>query len=276
LAKAGHRVVTALNGRSSQSRKLAQDAGLEDLRFLTRVIEHCDVFLSILPPAVAFEFARDAAAIIASSRRALCYVDCNAVAPATVRRIASLFDDGPARFVDVGIVGPAPTLGCARPPRFYVSGIERTRVFELQAPEIAHIDMGASIGRASALKMCYAGLNKGVDALFTNILLASRRLDVAPELLQELEASQRESARRIAKRVPFLAATAERYTGEMLEIAAAFDAAGVSGDFHRGAAWLYEVLSRSNLALETRASLPDERSLEQALSAFAAVLDRKA
>lgn len=73
--------------------------------------------------------------------------------------------------------------------------------------------------------------------------------------------------------IPYLAATAERYTAEMKEIAATFDAAGVSGEFYRGAEWLYGVLARSALAAETRATLPDQRSLADALDAFAAVLD---
>jgi hypothetical protein len=132
--------------------------------------------------------------------------------------------------------------------------------------------MGATIGRASAIKMCYAGLNKGVDALYTTILLAAERLGVRRELMQEFDLSQAEAAGRMARRVPFLAAAADRFTGEMAEIAATFDSAGVSGDFHRGAEWLYARLAESTLAVETRATLPTERSLDDALTAFAAVL----
>lgn len=273
LRAAGYRVLTALDGRSGASCQLAARAGLEDCGTLSRLLEASDVFLAILPPAQASGLAREAAGIIAASGRKLVYADCNAVSPATVGAIAALFAGGPARFVDVGIVGPAPRPATPGPTRFYVSGAERGAIKALQAPEIAVVDLGDEIGRASAMKMCYAALNKGVDALYADILLAALRLGVESELRQELDASQPEAARRIARRLPFLAATAERYTGEMVEIAATFDAAGVSGDFHRGAAWLYGLLARSGLAHETRATLPEQRSLDEALAAFMAVLE---
>jgi 3-hydroxyisobutyrate dehydrogenase-like beta-hydroxyacid dehydrogenase len=273
LRSAGFRVVTSLEGRSGHSRALANGAGLEDLGSLQSVFDLCDLFLSILPPAEAFSFAGRAAAMIRDRGKALVYADCNAVAPATVVAIEALFAEGPARFIDVGIVGPAPASNTSSPTRFYVAGPARQSFLDIEVPEIALIDMGSAVGRASAIKMCYAAMNKGTNALYTNLLLAARRLGVEQELMRELERSQPDAARRIARRIPFLAATAARFTGEMAQIAATFDEAGVSGDFYRGAEWLYGILARSALASETRATQPDERSLDEALSAFAAVLD---
>jgi 3-hydroxyisobutyrate dehydrogenase-like beta-hydroxyacid dehydrogenase len=272
LRQAGYRVVTALDGRSTASRNLAEQAGLEDLGSLEQLFAQCSLFLSILPPAVAFDFAQSAARVIGRLERQVLYVDCNAVSPATVDAISALFSRGAVRFVDVGIVGPAPKSGTRSPTRFYVAGPDRATLLDIEVPELAVIDMGATIGRASAIKMCYAGLNKGVDALYTTILLAAERLGVRRELMQEFDLSQAEAAGRMARRVPFLAAAADRFTGEMAEIAATFDSAGVSGDFHRGAEWLYARLAESTLAVETRATLPTERSLDDALTAFAAVL----
>ncbi len=272
LRLAGHRVVTSLEGRTAASRELASRANLEDLGSLEAVLGEAAIFLSILPPAAADAFAAKAAAIIREGGLDTVFADCNAVAPATVTGIAGRFAGTRARFVDVGIVGPPPGREGALPTRFYVSGADRAPLLALAAPGIAAIDMGEAIGRASAIKMCYAAMNKGVDALYATILLAARRLGVEAELEREFQASQPEAARRMANRIPYLAATAARYTGEMAEIAASFDAAGVSGDFHRGAGWLYDTLAQSSLAAETRATLPDDRSLAEALSAFAAVL----
>jgi 3-hydroxyisobutyrate dehydrogenase-like beta-hydroxyacid dehydrogenase len=277
LRRAGYRVLTALDERSAASRELAKRAGMEDLVTLERLIGECDVLLSILPPAAAYDFARTAASIISAGKgRELVFAECNAVAPATLKQIERLFADTPARFVDVGIVGPPPRSTGSSPTRFYVAGIHREQILAIRSPAIRMIDMGTETGRASAIKMCYAALNKGVDALYTNILLGARQLGVEQELMDELEGSQAEAASRVRRRIPFLAATAARYTGEMHEIAATFDAAGVSGDFHRGAAWLYGVLAKSSLAAETRATLPQERSLEEAITAFAAALDATA
>lgn len=273
LAAAGHRVVTALDGRSAASRRLAEAAGLEDLGTLEHVLGECALFLSILPPARAAELAEQAAAIVRRRALTVLYADCNAVAPATLAAIARHFEGTGGGFVDVGIVGPAPRTGSSSPTRFYVAGPGRDPLLALRVPELAMIDMGPAAGRASAIKMCYAALNKGVDALYTSILLAARRLDVEAELLREFETSQAEAAARMARRVPFLAAAAERYVGEMAEIAATFEAAGVTGEFHRGAGWLYTLLARSALGSETRATVPEERALAEAIDAFAAALD---
>src|SRR4030095_12813474 len=116
--------------------------------------------------------------------------------------------------------------------------------------EIELVDMGEEIGAASALKMTYAALNKGTDALHTAVLLAGARLGVLPALLKEFESSQAEALARMKARVPFLAATSARFTGEMAEIADTFAAAGVTPDFHRGAEWVYAQLASTPLAAE--------------------------
>jgi 3-hydroxyisobutyrate dehydrogenase-like beta-hydroxyacid dehydrogenase len=270
LSAAGYRVVTALEGRSRASRRLSAAAGLVDLGSPELALGESDVFLSILPPSAAAGFAARASGLM---RQDAVFADCNAVAPATVREIAGHFDGGRARFVDVGIVGPAPKPGVHGRTRFYVSGAERLAILNLAVPELEVVDIGDDIGQASAIKMCYAAMNKGVDALYTNILLAAERLGVREELMKEFAGSQGEALARMQRRLPFLAATAARFTGEMAEIAETFDAAGVSGDFHRGAEWLYARLAESSLSNETRATLPASRSLDDAIAAFAAVLE---
>jgi len=272
LRRTGLRVITALDERSVASRALAAAAGLEDCGSLERVLDECDLFLSILPPSDAPALAGRAAAHLESSPKPVVFADCNAVAPETVVRIAAMFARGPARFVDVGIVGPAPKIGTVNPTRFYVAGADKQSLLDLRVPEIAMIDMGDRVGQASAIKMCYAAMNKGVDALYTNILLAARRLGVYEPLWREFESSQAEGAARMSARIPVLAATAARYVGEMREISGAFGAAGVSEEFHRGAEWVYALLARSALSSETRATVPRDRTLDEALAAFEAVL----
>jgi hypothetical protein len=61
----------------------------------------------------------------------------------------------------------------------------------------------------------------------------------------------------------------------MREIAATFASVEVTPDLHRGAAWVYDLLAESSLAAETRASLPAERSLDEAIHAFAAALEQR-
>jgi 3-hydroxyisobutyrate dehydrogenase-like beta-hydroxyacid dehydrogenase len=273
FARTGFRVVTDLSGRSAHSRGLAARAGIADLGSLGAVVQEAELVLSIVPPAAALACAEKIAEAMRAARAAPVFADCNAVAPATVRRIARLFDSTGAAVIDAGIVGRGPRPGGER-TRFYVSGPARRALLDVAVAEIELLDMGEEIGAASALKMAYAALNKGTDALHTAVLLAGARLGVLPALLQELESSQAEALARMKARVPFLAATAARFTGEMAEIAETFAAAGVTPEFHRGAEWVYTQLAATPLAAETRATLPRERSLDAALAVFSAALDR--
>ena len=275
LVRAGYRVVTAGHGRSAASRAFAADAGVEDLGTLADVVRAASLVLSIVPPAAATEFAAQAVDAMRKTGARPAFADCNAVAPATVRAIEATVASIGAPFIDVGIVGRGPRPGGER-TRFYASGTARRAVLDLVVPEIALVDLGTGIGTASALKMVYSSLNKGMDALLTTILLAAERLGVRPALMQELAGSQAAALARMQARVPFLPSTSVRYVPEMAEIAATFDSVGVTPDFHRGAEWLYALLASTPLAAETRATQPRERSLDAAMAVYAEALERAA
>jgi 3-hydroxyisobutyrate dehydrogenase-like beta-hydroxyacid dehydrogenase len=276
LARSGFTVLTDLSGRSAATHQLAREAGMRDLGSLEQLARESDLLLSIVPPAAAREFAARALAAITATGADTLFADCNAVSPATLASIAASFISARARFVDVGIVGRPPGVGRDIATRFYVSGAERGALGGLAVDGVQMIDMGEALGRASAIKMAYAGLNKGLDALLAAVLLASERLGVRPELMEELGRSQAPVLARMKRRVPYLAATAERFVPEMREIAATFEAAGVTPCFHEGAASIYDTLAETPLARETRATLPAHRSLGEALAVFAAALEKSA
>jgi len=273
LVRTGYRVVTALDGRGAESRRLAAAQRLEDLGSLHAVVREADLLLSIVPPAAAEQFARDAARAMSATGARPVFADCNAVAPATVRAIAREIVPTGAPFVDVGIVGRSP--GSGDRTRFYVSGAARAAVLELDVLELTLVDLGDEVGTASAIKMAYSALNKGTDALLATVLLAAERLGVRAPLMRELEGSQAESLKRMRARVPFLGATAKRFAPEMAEIAATYDSVGVTPQFHRGAEWLYALVATTPYAAETRATQPRERSLDETLAVLTAALEAR-
>jgi putative dehydrogenase len=274
LVRAGYRVVTAGEGRSPLSRKLAADAGIEDLGSLAAVVREAGLVLSIVPPAVAPSFAASAVRAMHAAGVQPVFADCNAVAPATVQTIAKTVSPSGAPFVDVGIVGRGPSVGRER-TRFYVSGAARAAVLALETPELELVDLGPEIGTASAMKMVYSALNKGTDALLTAVLLAAERLGVRAPLLRELELSQVDALKRMRTRVPYMGATARRFAPEMAEIAQTFDTVGVTPQFHRGAEWLYALVATTPYAAETRATQPRDRSLDETLAVLTAALERQ-
>jgi 3-hydroxyisobutyrate dehydrogenase-like beta-hydroxyacid dehydrogenase len=272
LVRSGYRVVTAGEGRGALSHRLAGAAGIEDVGSLAALVRAAQLVLSIVPPAAALGFAADTArALVATGARPV-FVDCNAVAPATVRDVERLLAPTRAPFADCGIVGRGPGVEGER-TRFFVSGPARAALLGLDVADIELIDLGEEVGTASAMKMAYSALNKGTDALLTAVLLAAERLGVRGPLMRELEGSQAQALARMRARVPFLGATAKRFAPEMAEIAKTYESVGVTPQFHRGAEWLYALVARTPLAAETRATQPKSRSLDEALAVYVAALD---
>ncbi len=76
-------------------------------------------------------------------------------------------------------------------------------------------------------------------------------------------------------RVPGLPVASGRWIGEMHEIAATFEAAGVTPKFHQGAAEVYTLLASTLLAAETRETMETSRSLEQVVRVYAQHLNKK-
>jgi len=218
----GVRVVWASEGRSEETRARAEAAGLEDAGSVVEVARS-DVVFSICPPHAALEVAR-------SAEFAGVYVDANAVSPATAREVAEAVGE----FVDGGIVGSPPREpGTAR---LYLSGDCASEVAELFAGSALDARV---VSNASAVKMAYAAWTKGTAAMLLAIRELARREGVEDTLLAEWDLSVPELRERYERARRSAEAKGWRWVGEMEEIAATFEADGLPGGFHRGAAEVY-------------------------------------
>ena len=216
------------------------------------------------------EFAQRLFPLIKDNNSALLYVDCNAVSPQTVQDIGTLAATNSVRLQDVGIIGLGPRPDRI-PVRFYTSGPWLEDMQSVATPLIEIMPMGAEIGRASAIKMAYASLTKGTNALRTAALLLGEQLGVRAELSAELEYSQA-AVFRAMEHIPLLAADAERWGGEMQQIAATYRDAGLTTGFHEAAQWVFELLAATPMAQETRATVDGERGLEETIRILADTL----
>jgi 3-hydroxyisobutyrate dehydrogenase-like beta-hydroxyacid dehydrogenase len=272
LRESGYDVVVCMAGRGAISQERAKRAGLRLLPDLDAVIRASDLFLSILPPALAGELAGEVGAAMRRTGNKPLYADMNAIAPDTVRGIGRTIEAAGAGFVDGGIIGNPPGKGAAT--RIFVSGGRAAELVALSGPKMDIRACGDEPGRASAVKMCYAAVTKGSNALFTAVLTAAEALGVSAEVQGEFKVSQAELYKRMQGSVPFLPADAWRYSGEMEEIAATFESVGVTPKFHEGAADLYRLLDTTPFAQETRETLDRSRTLEQAVKVYAAHLPK--
>jgi 3-hydroxyisobutyrate dehydrogenase-like beta-hydroxyacid dehydrogenase len=234
----GSRVLWTSEGRSAQTRERAAAAGLEDAETLASLCAASAVILSVCPPHSAVDLALHVAAQGFSG----VYVDGNAVSPGTARDIGRIIERGGATFVDGGIIGPpARARGTTR---LYLSGEQAGTIARLFAEgPLEAIALDGGPGAASALKMAYAAYTKGTAALLVSIRALAIRAGVDQALLDEWARSQPELGARSERAAGETARKAWRFTGEMAEIAATFDDAGLPDGFFRAAAEIYESLA---------------------------------
>jgi 3-hydroxyisobutyrate dehydrogenase-like beta-hydroxyacid dehydrogenase len=216
LAERGLHVVTSLSGRSEASAKRARDAGM--IPVSDQECAQADYFLSILPPSEALPLAKKMAALIGPGNKKPIYVDCNAVSPPTKVEIGNVILKSGAPFVDVGIIGLPPQKDGSS-PFLHASGADAARFAPLGDFGINVNVIEGPIGAASALKMSYAGITKGVTALGAMMMLAATRNGAAQGLRSEFDRSQKALLPWFQRSIPAMYSKAYRFVGEMEEIA---------------------------------------------------------
>ena len=269
LREHGLRVIAHLADRSRRTRQLAAKAGIEEVSSYEALVKDADIVLSILVPAQAATAAQMVASALNKTGTDLLFADCNAIAPQTTRRIGKVVEDAGGHFVDASIIGPPPRRDGTT--RFYASGAQaeklaRLNEFGLDVPVVSE-----RVGDASAVKMCYAGLTKGLTALCTELLVAAEALGVRGALFDEYRTSQAAMLQRIEGGLPGMPPKSRRWVGEMEEIAATMASVGLTPKFHQAAADMYRFVGGTSLADRTPEE-PDAPSLEEMLQVLVDVL----
>jgi hypothetical protein len=211
VQNSGHEVYWASEGRSPQSRERAEKFNLSDAGSLSALCETCTAIISVCPPHAAEEVAQQ---VLANSFQGV-HLDVNAISPQRAIRIGHktwLYFSGEK----------APEVA-----NFFSEGPLETSV------------VGNEVGKASALKMCYAAYTKGTTALLCGILATAQVLDVRGELETQWSRDWPNFGAQAGERVRNVTAKAWRFAGEMAEIAATFREAGMPGEFHTAAEMIY-------------------------------------
>lgn len=230
----GHEVYWSSDGRSEKTRTRAGNHGLTDAHTLKEICRSCDVILSVCPPHAAEDVAQ---AVIEHGFHGL-YLDANAIAPQRSIRIGTFMENAGVHFVDGGIIG-----GPAWTPQetwLYLSGkhAEDIAACFSKGPLSTKI-LSSEIGKASALKMCFAAYSKGTTALLAAILATAEALGVRGDLYEQWNMDNKGFSDEVNQRVKRVATKAWRFEGEMREIAATFREADLPDGFHEASAEIY-------------------------------------
>ena len=274
LARHGHDPIACLAGRGAQTVARAERLGFRLCPDLDSLVAEADIVLSILPSEAARAVAEDVAAAMRRTGSAPPFAECNAIAPETARSIAGIFAGTGADFIDGGIVGLPPAEG-RKPTRIYVSGAAAPVMDAFDGKDIAIHQCGPGIGRASAVKMCYASVSKGTNALHTAAMTAAESLGVGDILRAEIADSVPAVHQRMQANIPRLPADAGRWVGEMEEIARSYASAGLPPGFHLAAAEIFRLLDATPYGSETRETMDRARSMERTVAACVAELRRR-
>jgi L-threonate 2-dehydrogenase len=237
LADNGLTVLTSLDGRSEESRARAKAAGMTAAK--DEDIARADFILSILPPGDALSLAQRFVPALTASNAKPVYVDCNAINPKTVDRVAAAITPTECPFVDAGIIGQPPKPGDAG-PRIYASGAAAPRFAALREYGLDIRVLDGEISAASALKMSYAGITKGTQAIGAAMMLAATRAGSADALMAELQLSQKEMLAWLKRQLTMMPPKAYRWVAEMQEIARFVADDPAARELYEGAAEFYE------------------------------------
>jgi 3-hydroxyisobutyrate dehydrogenase-like beta-hydroxyacid dehydrogenase len=237
LLRGGARVVATVAGRSTRTERLAGEAGLELLPSLADVVSQADVVLSVVPPDQAEAVAADLAG-------ARLLVDLNAVSPETARRISSDLDGS--------VSGPPPRR--AGTTRIYLSGPRAGEAAALPFDGVDVVVVGDDVGLASAVKMSTASVYKGTVALLAQALRAAEYYGVLDHVLADLADVGSGAGRRIGR----AAAKADRYVGEMHEIAATQRVAGLDPVLFEAMANVYGEIASTPLGRAAPEDAPSD------------------
>ncbi len=239
LSVNGVNVITLLEGRSGET--LARAAAAKMRAVSDADIAAADIILSILPPGEAVALAKRLALHLTKSAHKPVFVDCNAINPDTACEVGEIITPTGCLFVDGGIIGGPPREGY-NGPVIYVSGPDVSRAVTLGEYGLNIRKLDNIIGTASALKMCYGGITKGVTAIASTLALAASRAGIAEALRAELASSQPMLLAHFQRSVPDIFSKAWRWVEEMEEIGV-FLGDREERDVYEGIAGLYDRLA---------------------------------
>jgi putative dehydrogenase len=247
----GTTVRSSLAGRGAATIARAKAAGIAAVENDAVLVEGADLILSVVPPGEALGLARRLAPALTRAAVKPVYADCNAVAPQTVAEVAAVIAPTGCAFADIGIIGgPPPKEGTAS-PRLYVSGPAAGAAMRLKEYGLDMRLLEGGVGLASALKMAYATLTKGGQAIGISMMLGAMQGAVAPALRQEIAASQPDLAQWLQEQVPRIYPKAYRWVAEMEEIAKTLAAYPGAAEMLNGAAKIYAQMAKDAETLGT-------------------------
>src|SRR5918992_4928781 len=227
LNSRGVEVLTYADDRSETTRSRAENIGVKRLPSMARLVQEADLIVSIVVPFAANRVASKVAEEAAKSgRQDLLYLDANAISPMTADEIGKILTQSGVNFVDGCIIGSAAKMD--KGAVVYVSGPQASRIQQLESYGFSVKILGPRVAQASAFKVVYAGLTKGLQGLFVELLMGARSFGLLDEILKRYEESFPGLLDKVSSSITGLRIHAARRAEEMDELKRTFNHHGMT------------------------------------------------
>ena len=243
LLKSGFKVLTNIDGRSEKTIKNVKSTNIKNTTQSDLVMKS-DIILSIIPPDSSVQVAQQLSELSQLNSKPITYVECNAISPNTTQFIEKSFMTKAfknSKYIDGSIIGTAPNVRYK--PNLYISGKYANEIESLQSKAFKIINLGMKLEAASSIKMCYASLTKGTNALWISLLLLSEKLNIFDELIEELNYSQKDSLTKMKNQIPKLPTKSGRWIAEMREIASTYKSQNLHPGSFDNSSYIYNLVS---------------------------------
>jgi len=227
LTSRGVEVVTYAQDRSETTRKRAENVGVKCLPSMNQLVQEADLIVSIVVPFAAKRVAAKVGKAAAKvGRKNLLYLDANAISPMTADDIGKILKQHGVEFVDGCIIGSAAKMD--KGTVVYVSGPQAGKIQELASYGFSVKVLGPTVTQASAFKVVYAGLTKGLQGLFVELLMGARSFGLLDEILKRYEESFPGLLAKVTSSIVALRIHAGRRAEEMDELKRTFNHHGMN------------------------------------------------
>jgi len=250
LSNHGIQVLTCDQERSEVTRQRAINAGVKSVASLTELILKSDLIVSLVVPAAAKQVASDLARSLADIEKpGLVFLDANAISPLTAQAINKMLAPHSITFIDGCIIGSSRKLD--QNTVIYVSGPEAEQINQLIPFDFSIRTLGSEIGLASAFKIIYAGLTKGLQGLLTELLVAAKYMDIINPLIECYDERFPGLMKKIGANITALPVHAGRRAEEMAELDRTFRHYGLKTQMAPAAQKVLETIAAMNLGQAT-------------------------
>ena len=227
LKSHGVEVLTYDKDRGEMSRKRGENAGAKSVPSMAELVQTAELIVSIVVPSAATRVAAKVAEAAAQTgRKDLLFLDANAISPMTADEIAKTLAPAKVNFVDGCIIGSAAKMG--KGTIVYVSGPDAARMQALESFNIPIKILGPNTNQASAFKVVYAGLTKGLQGLFSELLMGARCFGLLDEVRAQYEESFPGLLDKVSSSIIGLRIHAGRRAEEMDELKRTFNHHGLN------------------------------------------------